>query len=228
MRTINNWGAITPAQMGDRAKLPADAYVCRIKSATVETITTQSGSFEKLVLMYDIEEGEWAGYYTDLWRSNTAADKKWKGTFRQTIPLDNGTDQDEKTKRYFKGAITAIEESNPGYTFNFDEKTLVGKLVGVMYREEEYDFNGYHGMAAKPFFLMDIHRIANGDYTIPKPKMMEAPQAPSYHSAPYNPYIPQAAPAQAPAPVQVPSYIPMGAVPTGGFEEIKGDDDLPF
>lgn len=46
-------------------------------------------------------------------------------------------------------------------------------------------------------------------------------------AAPYNPYA-QEAPAQAPAPVQAPSYIPMGAVPTGGFEAIKGDDDLPF
>lgn len=46
-------------------------------------------------------------------------------------------------------------------------------------------------------------------------------------AAPYNPYA-QEAPSQAPAPVQAPSYIPMGAVPTGGFEAIKGDDDLPF
>ena len=55
-------------------------------------------------------------------------------------------------------------------------------------------------------------------------------------AAPYNPYAQvspadpaaQSAPAQPSAPVQVPSYIPMGAVPAGGFEAIKGDDDLPF
>lgn len=50
-------------------------------------------------------------------------------------------------------------------------------------------------------------------------------------AAPHNPYAqvsPSDAAAQAPAPVQEPSYIPMGSVPTGGFEAIKGDDDLPF
>jgi len=39
---------------------------------------------------------------------------------------------------YLKGDIQAIEKSNPGFIFNFDEKTLVRKLVGAALREEEY------------------------------------------------------------------------------------------
>lgn len=228
MRTISNWNNITPAQSGGRAKLPADAYICRIKAAVVEKYTANGNTFEKLALSFDIEEGEWAGYYADLWRSNTAQDKKWKGVFRQTIPADDGSQQDEKTKSYFKGAIKAIEDSNPGYTFNFDEKTLVGKLVGILYRDEEYDFNGYHGMSAKPLLLMDIHRVNEGDYQIPKAKMLNANAeilpppafgaAPAYSAAPpaapmgYNPYTTPTA-----QPVQVPS-----------FAEIGAGDDLPF
>lgn len=224
MRAIGNWGEITPAQMGDRQKLPAGAYVCRIKSASVETFTGQNGRFERLVLLFDIEEGEWAGYYADLWRETTNPNKKWKGAFRQSIPQEDGSAADEKTRRYFKGAITAIEESNPGFTFNFDEKMLVGKLVGVMYREEEYDFNGYHGMAAKPFFLMDIHRIANGDFTVPRPKMLT--NAPTTSGMPY---IPSAySPASFTQQVPPQTYIPMKDVPTGGFETIAEDQDLPF
>jgi single-strand DNA-binding protein len=50
-------------------------------------------------------------------------------------------------------------------------------------------------------------------------------------AAPYNPYAqvsPSDPAAQVPPSSKAPSYIPMGAVPTGGFEAIKGDDDLPF
>ena len=42
------------------------------------------------------------------------------------------------TNGFFKGFITSVEESNPGYRFNWDELGLEGKLVGLVFGEEEY------------------------------------------------------------------------------------------
>lgn len=39
---------------------------------------------------------------------------------------------------FFKASITAIEKTNPGFVFNFDEHTLVGKYVYANLGYEEY------------------------------------------------------------------------------------------
>ena len=38
----------------------------------------------------------------------------------------------------FKGFIKSVEESNPGYVWNWDESTLKGKKVGLILQEEEF------------------------------------------------------------------------------------------
>ena len=39
---------------------------------------------------------------------------------------------------FFKAFITAVEKSNKGYQWNWDEKSLIGKYVVVNFGEEEY------------------------------------------------------------------------------------------
>lgn len=216
MRPISNWNNVQPAQPGDRTKLPADAYVCRIKQAKVEQVQrTDGGFYERLSIAFDIEEGDYAGYFDEQYRSNAYGDRRWKGVFRQTIPADDGSEKDERTKSYFKGIITAIEDSNYGYKFNFDENTLSGKQVGIIFREEEYDYNGHHGMMTKPFIMIDVKKVTTGDFTIPKPKMLSNEQVNAPYSAPAptfdsNPYT-------APAQPQPQNFVPLST-----------DDDLPF
>lgn len=120
------------------------------------------------------------------------------------LPVDDGSDKDNRTKSYFKGCITAIEESNPGYKFNFDERTLDNKLVGIIFRDEEYDYNGYKGMTSKPFIMTDIHRILQNDFNFPAPSQVPLPGA--------NMQSNTVAP-----PPQQPKY-----------EAFDTDDDLPF
>lgn len=232
MRPINNWNNVKPATMGDGTKLPAGGYVCKIKQAKVEQKHRQDKTtYEMLSIAFDIYEGDYAGFFEDQYRESTYSDKKWKGVIRQMIPADDGTDKDERIKSFFKGAITAIEESNPGYHFNFDERTLTDKLVGIIFREEEYDYEGRQGMAVKPFVMMDSHKVLAGEFTVPKPKMLNRDQnattdgfaqqpyqgSPSYQSfgAPNMPTIPNQS-----------QYIP--SVTPARFEELKTDDDLPF
>lgn len=63
-----------------------------------------------------------------------------------------------------------MEQSNPGYKFNNDEKTLRGKLVGVVLREEEYmgnDGNIKTKLVVDRFTSVD--KIRSGDYEV-RPK----------------------------------------------------------
>ena len=45
------------------------------------------------------------------------------------IPKDDGTDLDNATIRKFKTDIIAIEESNPSFHWDWDEKKMVGCRV---------------------------------------------------------------------------------------------------
>jgi hypothetical protein len=225
MRPINNWNDVKPMTMGDFAKLPAGGYVCKIKQAKVEQKQRQDQTtYEMLCIAFDIYEGEYSGFFEDQFRESTYSDKKWKGVIRQMLPSDDGTEKDNRIKGFFKGAITAIEESNPGYHFNFDERTLSDKLVGVIFREEEYDINGRNGMAVKPFVLTDIHKILSGEFTVPAPKMINREQ-----SSTANPFPSQTYQGFPPSNIDVipnqSAYIPSQPA---NFVPLPTDEDLPF
>lgn len=159
-----NWENVQA--MSDRVKLPLGAYVCKVLKATVET--NQYG--EQLLLGFDIVEGEYKDFYRKEFNANPNQDKKWKGILRLWLPKNNGDEKDEITKRILKGMVTAFEKTNPGYTFNWDEQSLVGKTVGILFRNEEWEYNGKSGWTVKPFRAMSADTVRSGDYTLPKDK----------------------------------------------------------
>lgn len=173
IRKPNNWNEVL--EFTDRHKLPLDAYVCRVKKAVVQ----DNGYGEQLCLLFDIVEGEYRNFYENDFKSNTQADKKWRGVLRQFIPKDDGSEKDEWTKSSFKGMCTCFEKSNPGYVWNWDETSLVGKLVGILFRNEEYDFNGKQGWAVRPFRAISVDSVRSGDFTLPKDKPLKKETDPS-------------------------------------------------
>ena len=191
-----NWDTVK--EFSDRQKLPLGAYVCKIRKAAV-----QSNEYgDQLCILFDIAEGEHKDYFDADFKANTRADKKWKGVLRQFVPLDNGSEKDEWTKSSFKGLITSVEKSNPGYAWNWDENSLNGKHVGILFRNEEWEYEGKNGWAVRPFRAISTDSVRSGDYTLPadKPLKNKTVAAPSY-----------------------------GEYSSGGFSEISDDDgDLPF
>ena len=157
----NNWESVQT--FSERKKLPLGAYVCRIKQAVVQP--TNYG--EQLCVLFDIEDGEHAGFYAADFRNNKNPDKKWRGVLRQFLPADDGSEKDDLTKSSLKGLITSIEKSNPGFTWGWDEQALSGKLVGIIFRNEEWEYNGKHGWAVRPFRACSVDTVADGTYTIP-------------------------------------------------------------
>lgn len=164
----NNWESVQA--FADKPKLPVGAYVCRIKQAKVQN--TDWG--DQLAVLFDIEEGEYAGFYQREFNANTEQDKKWKGVLRLWLPLDNGDVKDEYTKRTLKGFVTSVEKSNPGYAWAWDESTLAGKMVGVLFREEEWEKDDRTGWAVRPYQARTVETVRNGDYKIPDSKPLAA------------------------------------------------------
>ena len=167
IRRPNNWNEVQ--EFTDRPKLPLGAYVCKVKKAVV-----QNNSYgDQLCILFDIAEGEYKGFYDEEFKLNTQKDKKWKGVLRVWIPKDDGSEKDELTKRAFKGVVTSFEKSNAGYQWNWDENSLAGKMIGVLFRDEEWEYNGKHGWAVRPFRALSADTVRNGEYTIPEEKPLK-------------------------------------------------------
>lgn len=191
-----NWDDVR--EFSDRPKLPVGAYVCKVKRAVVQSMDYG----DQLCVLFDIVDGEYAGFYQDDFDANQQQDKKWKGVLRQFIPKDDGSEKDEWTKRAFKGMVTAFENSNRGFVWNWNEKELAGKEVGIIFRNEEWEYNGKTGWTVRPFRATSVDNVADGNYTLPKDKPLKSRSVENYAEAP--------------------------AAQNGTFETLNDDGELPF
>lgn len=156
---------------GAREILPAGGYICEIKTAKVEEY--QGGKFSSLVMAIEVIEGDYKGFWKKDFDNNTNEDKKWRGRFAISIPKDDGSEMDAWTKRTFNNFIWAVQESNPGYEWNWDEKTLKGKKIGILYREREWEYNGNTGWTTEAGGAISVDDCRNGKFKPLKPKPLK-------------------------------------------------------
>lgn len=167
MKAINNWDKVQAVKEG--RPLPAGGYIVKIVGAKEVAYDANDGSsFSKLEIALDICEGEYAGFYEADFKLQTQEDKRWRGVLRQYIPKEDGSDQDEWTKSSLKGLTSAIEDSNAGYHWDWDETKLRGKIVGCLFRMEEWEFEGKTGWKAQPFKFIPADQVRKGDFKAPK------------------------------------------------------------
>ena len=106
-----------------------------------------------------------------------------------------------------KGFIAAVEESNRGYTWNWDERTLAKKEIGILFRNEEWEYEGKTGWATRPFRAISVDSVEDGSYTIPNDRPLK----------------------NKPAPVQTPAYDNYPVPGASDFTMLENDDaQLPF
>lgn len=154
--------------------LPKGAYVIKILDAKEEIYQDRSGgSFSKLAISFDIAEGDQKDFYACQYRSQTQEEKKWKGVYRVYCPKDDGSPEDSRTQSNFKALMDAIEDSNPGYHWDWNETGLKGKIVGCLFRLEEYDFNGYNGWSTRPVYCIPAAKVRSGDFKLPNDKPLK-------------------------------------------------------
>ena len=175
MRPFNNYD--TTQTISARAQLPVGAYICQIFKAEEKVYSSSKGEWHKLEVSFDISEGEHKDFYANDYRAQSGEDKKWKGVLRMNIPTDDGSEADGWTKRSFKTNILAIEESNNGYHWDWNEAQLKGKTVGIVFRSEEWEYNGKRGWRTAPFKMVPAADVKSGNIKIPDPKPLNGKAA---------------------------------------------------
>lgn len=154
----------------DSETLPRGGYVCRIISAKEE-----SGSYGSYIkVAFDIDEGDHAGFYRRKFDNNTNEDKKWPGVYLLNEPKDDGSEKDGWTKRKFKTFIDALEDSNAGYHFDWDERKFKDKKIGIIFNYREFSTtDGSVATVANAQNVTSVDKIREGKYKIPKDKLIK-------------------------------------------------------
>ena len=167
IRGYNNYSA---KKSVSREPLPAGGYVCRILDVKLQNYTWG----DVIVLSLDVVEGQYKDFFRKDYQAQSGEDKKWRGTLRLNIPKDDGSEKDAWTKRTFENAMWAFEASNPGYHFDWDEQKLKNLLVGVLYRNREWEMNGNRGWTTESCAATSVDDVRSGSYKMPKDKPLSA------------------------------------------------------
>lgn len=159
---------------GEIQTLPKGGYTMRVLGATVEE--NSIGQYVKIQM--DVAEGEFRDFFRRDYENQQTEDKKWHCNYLLNVPKDDGTEQDGWTKRKFKTFTEALEESNPGYHFDWDEGKFKGLLIGGLFNERQYEKNdGSVGTSINLAMVCKVENIRTGRYTLPKDKLLSGGQS---------------------------------------------------
>lgn len=199
---------------GDYEKLKLGGHICKIIEVKIEKYNNKDGKpFEQLILKIDIAEpDEQAEFYQRKFAQDAQTDAlkaKWKGNYRITIPEN---DSEDYVKSNFKTLITSVEKSNPGYVWNWEENTLVGKVFGGVFGLEEFTTDDGNIIAfTRCRFIRSTEKI----FEIGIPKVRLADKS----SMDYEEYIEKRKQNQ---------NATNNNSNDDEFRKIESDDDLPF
>lgn len=160
MKKINGYDEVQ--ESGSFKRLPAGAYIVRILDAT------DVPDKEYLKISFDIAEGEHKGFFSEQFKNDTREGKKWpaSGSFIRSYK--------EKALPMLKGFTGSVERSNTGYVWNFDEKTLKNKLVGLVLGDEEF-VNSSGKVRTRTYVasVRSVDSIKKGDFDVPEVKKLD-------------------------------------------------------
>ena len=174
MKRINNWENIQESTSFKR--LTPNSYICTI------LIVEDYPEKEYLKIYFDIAKGDDKGYFKKQYDGDTRKERKWPnaGTFIRSYK--------DSAASMFKGFTNAVEKSNKGYKWDFDEKTLVNKVVGLIIADEQYqNQKGQVRVRNYVAAVRSVETIEKGEYEIPALKELTTTKA---TTAPANDPIP--------------------------------------
>lgn len=131
MEIIKDFDKVEAKGMDDFKPLPIGAYECTIVIAR-ENKNEESGKTTFKVGV-DIARGEYKDYFKKMYDNDSRIDKKWNNNAVRYLSLTSDN------LAYFKGFLTCVENSNPGYKWSWDEKTLINKKICGVFQYEEYE-----------------------------------------------------------------------------------------
>ena len=166
MKAFNNFDkAKENAKYKGSAQLPVGGYEAKIKEVRFQE--GKDGNSDMIVLAFDITSGEYKDFFKKKFDEDTSEDKKWKGKATIYCPKDDGSEQDEWTKNAFARWTNALEDSNKGYVWDWDEKKWKGKAIGLIYGEVGTVIEGKPIKYTEVRFPESIENIKSGNYKTP-------------------------------------------------------------
>ncbi len=150
--------------------LPKGAYVIKLLNVKEEPNSNGNGSHLKIA--FDIAEGEYTDFYMNAFNSSTKEDKKWNNDayLYMNCPDDNSP---QWTVDNFNKFITAVEDSNEGYHWNWDESTLKSRIVGAKFCIEQSEYNGKVYDHTKAKWFVTAQKVRDGKAgKLPNDKMI--------------------------------------------------------
>lgn len=165
--------------------LPKGGYICR----TIMAEETKDKNGKPMVhIAFDITEGDYKNYFMDLYqsrkKSNTDPAREVKYPFegQAWVPVYDYEDP-SKTSKKFKGLCTAIEDSGTeiwDLNGNLDLNAIKGAEVGVIFQNQEQEYNGKTYWRAIPWGFRSIEAVATDDYFVPDDKPLQQKQSVTY------------------------------------------------
>jgi hypothetical protein len=157
MKTIGNWSEIKESN----TLLAPGIYLAKV--VKVEDVPDRS----YLRVYFDITEGQFKGTFG----AQVVGDKwPYLGTVIRSYK--------ESALTWFKSFITAIEKSNEGFVWKWNEQDLVGKNFVVVFGEEEYQdaVTNEVKVGLKPVDIRSIKALQEGKIKVPERKKLPGAQ----------------------------------------------------
>ena len=168
MKPINNFDTVK-ATTGEFKRPTPNGYICKITLADDYPFDANTGKGDYLKIEYDIASGEFKDYYTEQY--NRFGGDFWAATMFRSYK--------EKALGMFKHFTNCIEESNPGFKWNWEEQKLVGLRFGATLQEEEYEKqDGSVGTWLVVRDIKTVKQIMDGDFKVPETKRLVRASAP--------------------------------------------------
>lgn len=160
-------GTFTPVELG--------GHYAVIKQVT----EMQSGTGkDMIVVLIDFDKKDkQPEYHSKAFQSNDRPDKKWPFNGSKYIVVSDYNDS-SKTSRAFKTFCTSFEKSNNcsiqwgGSDWG---KQFKGKKIGVVYGEEEHEYDGQTSMRRLPKWFCSWDSVESAK--VPEPKYLRRPAA---------------------------------------------------
>ena len=153
-------------------QLPKGAYVLVIKNA--KEVPNKNGGGTHLEIAFDIAEGEYKGFYMAQFEANTSEDRKYNrdAYYYLNVPDDNA-------KQYvwdnWNTFFADLEDSNNGFVFSGDIKTLKNKVIGGKFHIEQTEYNGNIYDHTRLRFTCVAEMVRSGKYgNLPKDKLISS------------------------------------------------------
>lgn len=157
---------------GVSTALPKGGYIVKIMDCTEVDGEKNGRKYSYLSFYFDVVEGEYKEHFKAAYDAAPAETRKWKGIYNYFLP-EEGSQYYEDNLNRFKTTIANFEESNNGFHWDWDEKKLKGKTIGIIYREKEFiTDDGEIKITTEACGFRSVESIRAGKYKVPDLKRL--------------------------------------------------------